>query len=472
MGVQNLTGQTLGQYELRELLGVGGMGAVYRGYQATLKRYVAVKVISANLAEQPGYMERFTREAETSAGLQHPHIIKVFDYGLQGGISYIVLELLNGGTLAERIAQRAGTTTPLPSLGEVAEMLKDVGSALDYAHGRGVVHRDIKPSNVMFDDQGNAYLVDFGIAKLVAATHGLTETGKVIGTWGYMAPEQWRAGELSAATDQYALGIMTYALVTGHMPFEAETPANIMHKHLNEMPPPPTAYRPDVPDALTHVIDRALAKSPRERFPACTAFAQAFDGAIRGHTGPKTAFFTLPVQRKPAVTSRIFTPSGGRAAGSVTGARPLHRHPVLWLALIMIIALAGALLLTTLGGGEDDPTSRGEDRATETPTVADIPPTGIVLVPSVTPAPENTAAPTNTAIPTDTATAPATDTRALTDTPRPTNTPPVLATLTPTVPIQTQVWLDLSATAALWTPTPTEDFQATIDAQVTALYAQ
>ena len=171
MHVQSLTGQILGQYELRELLGAGGMGAVYRGYQTNLKRYVAVKVLSAQLAEQPGYIERFNREARNRRRARTPPHHPVYDYGTQRGIS------LRGDAPADRgdagradHAARPAPPQPLPSLGEIADLLNQLARALDYAHSQGVIHRDIKPSNVMFDNQGNAYLVDFGIAKLVEAT--------------------------------------------------------------------------------------------------------------------------------------------------------------------------------------------------------------------------------------------------------------------------------------------------------------
>jgi serine/threonine-protein kinase len=152
VSVQNLSGQTLGQYELRELLGAGGMGAVYRAFQSGLDRFVAVKVLSAALVTDKDYIERFTREAKTSAALEHPHIVPVYDYGTQGGISYVVMRLLTGGSLAERLTHSRDTGRPLPSLDETASIIKQLAGALDYAHGRGVIHRDIKTSNVMFDE--------------------------------------------------------------------------------------------------------------------------------------------------------------------------------------------------------------------------------------------------------------------------------------------------------------------------------
>lgn len=283
MSVQNLSGQRLGQYELREMLGVGGMGAVYRGYQASLKRFVAVKVLAANLVEQPGAVERFNREAETSAALEHPNIVHVYDYGTQDSISYLVMQLLTGGSLAARIARGV----QLPSLDEIAALLKQLASALDYAHSRGVIHRDIKPSNVMFDNHGNACFVDFGIAKLAETTHSLTGEGAVIGTPAYMAPEQWRAENLTPAADQYALAATIYTLTAGHPPFEAPTPYALMHKHLYETPTPLHRAQPHLPDALTPVITRALAKDPSDRFPSVTALAQAFESAVSGSAGER-----------------------------------------------------------------------------------------------------------------------------------------------------------------------------------------
>ena len=215
MTIENLTGHSLGQYLLRELLGRGGMGAVYRSYQASLKREVAVKVLDPQLAQQPGYAERFNLEAETAARLEHHHIIPVYDYGTQDGLSYVVMRLLTGGTLTQRMAASASAALSQPSLSDVVDVLKQLASALDYAHSAGVIHRDIKPSNVMFDNHGQAYLVDFGIAKLTQASQALTVSGALMGTPLFMAPEQWRSEEPTPAMDQYALGVMTYLLVTG-----------------------------------------------------------------------------------------------------------------------------------------------------------------------------------------------------------------------------------------------------------------
>jgi hypothetical protein len=279
MGSQNYSGERFGQYELGDLLGVGGMGAVYRAYQAGLKRTVAVKVLPLMRGED--YAKRFIREATTSAALEHAHIIPIYDFGTERGVSYIVMRLLTGGSLADRIDTFLEEGKPLPTLREIGGFVRQLASALDYAHGKGVVHRDIKPSNVMFDEQGAAYLVDFGIAKLSNATGGLTGTNMTVGTPQYMPPEQWRGEEVVPASDQYALAVMVYHLVTGRLPFEAPTPFALMHKHVYETPTPPTFFRADLPQAIPDVLNRAMAKTPAGRYPSVGAFAQAFEEAAQ-----------------------------------------------------------------------------------------------------------------------------------------------------------------------------------------------
>lgn len=407
MGHENLVGQTFGQYELRELLGLGGMGAVYRGFQLNLKREVAIKVLPSSLATEAGYVERFNREAQTAAALEHPHIVSIFDYGTQRGTSYLVMRLLTGGTLAQRLQPRDGKQT-LPSLGETALLLNQLSSALAYAHSQGVIHRDIKTSNVMFDNQGNAYLVDFGIAKLMGAQSGLTGTGMAMGTPTYMPPEQWAGQELTPAADQYALAVLVYAMVTGRVPFEANTPYELLHKHLNELPTPATSFRADVPPALNNVLTRALSKTPSDRFPSVTAFAQAFEGAIEGVKGVPTTFFTSKIdtrqlrpinQPPPSPVSGVQTgmaPSGSGAYSGkpptsnipITGTMPvpLTRNPIFYgvlVVILLLLAILAVLLGGRMGGGEQPtPTNSLIVLADNTPT--DAPPTAATTQPTET----------------------------------------------------------------------------------------
>ncbi|MBN1123020.1 MAG: serine/threonine protein kinase [Anaerolineae bacterium] len=338
MNVQDMAGQTLGQYTLRDLLGVGGMGAVYRAHQTTLNRDVAVKVMDPQLSQQPDYVRRFNQEAEMAANLEHHHIIPIYDYGMQRGISYVVMRYLTGGTLAQRVEEFTNRNGMMPSLGEVAEMVNQLSSALDYAHDRGVIHRDIKPSNVMFDNHGRVYLVDFGIAKLLMATQAITATNVVMGTPLFMAPEQWKSAEVQPATDQYALAVMTYLLVAGRVPFEADTPYGLMHKHLNEPPTPPQVFRPDVPGEVATVLERAMEKEPSERFETMTSFAQAFERSIAGYTDEATNFFTAPIK----ITKQAGpTPSPAQTGGvEPRQKKPFFKRPIVWIAGGLIGAAA------------------------------------------------------------------------------------------------------------------------------------
>lgn len=383
MSLDNLSGQMLGQYELRELLGVGGMGAVYRAYQSSLKREVAVKVLPPSLAAQPGYAERFIREAETAAALEHPHIVPIVDYDTANGISYIVMRLLTGGTLAERLAQRSGR---LPSLGEISELLRQMASALDYAHSQGVIHRDLKLTNVMFDSQGNAYLVDFGIAKLLGGA-GLTSTGMALGTPSYMAPEQWRGEEVTPAADLYALGVMTYQLVTGRAPFEAPTPYALMHKHLHEEATPPQALRAGLPEAVTPVLQRAMAKEAHERFATAAAYAQAFDEVIRGKRGETTQFLTFAMASTPPRLSTpqysATAPTRIEATGPASTVEIVRRNPQIALvafAMLILIVAVGAFLL-----GQRNPEEEVAALATHTSLPQTTIPTALAVIEQTAP---------------------------------------------------------------------------------------
>jgi serine/threonine-protein kinase len=198
----NLAGQLLaGKYQLKNRLGQGTMGTVYLATQIKLKRDVAVKILNT---DSDIYRTRFEREAKTAASLTHPHIVSIFDYGIEGDIHYVAMPYISGGTLAKRYTN----SLKIPTLFETITIISQVASALDHAHSRGIVHRDVKPSNIMTDEQGNAFLADFGIVRLLETTYTL---GKPMGTPPYMPPEQWdNTTDLSQAADQYALAVMTF----------------------------------------------------------------------------------------------------------------------------------------------------------------------------------------------------------------------------------------------------------------------
>jgi serine/threonine protein kinase len=484
MGVQNLSGQIFGHYELRDLLGVGGMGAVYRAYQPGLKREVAIKVLPVTLAAEPDYVQRFQREAETAASLEHPHIIPIYDHGVEQGTTYIVMRMLTGGTLADRMIQREADGRPLPSLSEIAELLRQIAGAFDYAHSRGVIHRDIKPSNIMFDHQGNAFLVDFGIAKLLASTSALTSTGAVMGTPLYMAPEQWRAELPTSATDQYALGVTTYQLLTGRVPFEAPTPYGLMIKHLNDTPTAPHIMRPDLSQDLTLTLERAMAKDPTRRFHTMTAFAQAFEGAIAGQPDEGTQFFTMPVARKPTTMTFGTRPTGTATARpsdtpppplttTIRGGTPFYRRPLTWVGAVVLIAVLAAAGIVILGGKKDKEKTTSTPVAgvpSETPVLTPTRSSGIVILASSTPTPETLPSPepsvppepTSTSVPSASPTVAPTDT--LQPTAQPSDTPVPTATLNTTATMQAIFNLQMTETAESATDTPTPDLDATVQA--------
>lgn len=284
MSIQPGTGYRLGQYRIEDLLGSGSMGTVYRGYQLNLKREVAIKLLPAAFAAQKEYRERFTREAEIVARLEHAHIVPIYDFGVQDSLAYIVMRLLTGGTLYGRMEQVLVQEKRYPSFAEVCTVLDQLASALSYAHCLGIVHRDVKPSNVMFDNQGVAYLTDFGLAKLADSSQDLSASNAISGTPSYMAPEQWRSEAVGPATDQYALAVLAYTYLTGKLPFEAPTPYGLMYKHLSELPTPPHHVHEAIPRAISQVLQRALSKDPAHRFKTITDFAQAFERATSEQT--------------------------------------------------------------------------------------------------------------------------------------------------------------------------------------------
>lgn len=252
------------------------MATVYRARQTSVDRDVACKVIRADLTEDATFTERFAREARTIASLSHLHILKVFDYGQEGATAYLVMELMDGGSLHKLIQQDEAL-----EMANAARILKQIASALDYAHEKGIVHRDLKSDNVLLDKAQNAYLTDFGIARLLTETTRMTQTGTIMGTPAYMAPELWTGQPANRQTDIYALGVILYEMVTGNTPFSGETPYAIMYQHLHEEPPILTNNTLIAP-SVQPVIQQALAKQPEIRYPSASALAAAFEQAISG----------------------------------------------------------------------------------------------------------------------------------------------------------------------------------------------
>ncbi|HVO41628.1 MAG TPA: protein kinase [Aggregatilineales bacterium] len=297
----DLIGYQLGQYTITALIGEGGMASVYRAYQETMQRDVAVKIIRTGPAPVEEFVRRFEREARTVASLSHAHILKVFDFGQQDDMIYLVMELLTGGSLAKLLA--TGALTPA----EVSRLLDQIASALDHAHRRGIVHRDLKPGNVLLNDDGDAFLTDFGIAKILQDTGTvLTHTNVAMGTPAYMSPEQWRGEAVDARADIYALGVMVFEMLAGQLPFKAETPYGLMHSHVYEPKPAILTLRPELAPALDEVLNAALAKDQNTRYQTAGEFAAAFRAVAVG--GATTAPMPTGMAAAPLPASKEDTP--------------------------------------------------------------------------------------------------------------------------------------------------------------------
>ncbi len=333
----DLTGQMLGRYEIHERLGHGGMAEVYKAYQPSLDRAVAVKVLHTFLLEQADSRARFAREARAVAALRHPHIVQVIDFDVVGDIYFMVMELIEGPTLRQMIDQQAGMGTRLP-LDQVGTIITAIGGALDYAHEQGLIHRDVKPQNIMFTASGQPLLTDFGIAKLLSGANS-SGSGHWSGTPAYMSPEQGRGGPLDARTDIYSLGVVLYEMLTGQVPFQAETPFAVVLQHVNDPPPALRLRVPDLPPALEQVVLTALAKAPLDRYPTAAALVAATQTAIA--TAPP------PTNRDPASPVRSPGGPGGGAVDPATLGGQLS-------GLRKLLGLSQSQVAAWIQGPEDD----------------------------------------------------------------------------------------------------------------------
>ena len=305
-------GSNAGPYRIIEPLGRGGMAAVYKAYESALDRHVALKVLPREFLHDPSFAERFRREAQVIARLEHPNIIPIyaFDIDREEGIPWMAMRLIAGGALSQRVRSERLPFT------RCVEILRGVADALDYAHGKGIVHRDIKPQNVLLDENGRVYLADFGIAKILeaGAGQGLTATGMITGTPQYMAPEQATGLKVERHADIYALGIVAYEMFTGHVPFAADTPVAVLMKHVQE--PLPMAPLAAIPQPLLAPLLKATAKKPEERWDSAGAFAAALEAALETpavpatmHYEPRLVSSPIPVAATVPAPTPVATPT-------------------------------------------------------------------------------------------------------------------------------------------------------------------
>src|SRR3954466_15028175 len=322
------------RYELEELVGTGGMSSVFRAHDKLLERKVALKVLHEQYTEDDEYVERFRREARAVARLSHPNIVTVIDRGEADGRQFIVFEYVDGENLKSAIEARG----PMPTEQAVA-LAHQIARALAFAHEHGLVHRDVKPQNVLLNGDGRAKVTDFGIARSMDVKHGMTQTGAVLGTSDYIAPEQAQGQTISAQTDVYSLGVVLYELLTGEVPFPGENFVAVAMRHINEPPPSARARRPDVSPRLDAALQRAMAKDPADRFPSMDAFCAELAVCLQELQGgaPNSVPAFVPPPAAPAATQIVSRPAR-------RGPRPRRRSGVPVAVVVLVALLAAAAI--------------------------------------------------------------------------------------------------------------------------------
>ena len=342
-------------YKLLELLGRGGMGIVFRAREVALDRDVALKILTIDPVLAPDAYTRFEREAKLAARLDHPHIVPIFGVGQRQNIAFYTMRLVRGGSLEDMIG--AGKQL---SLDHVVKLLREVASALDYAHRQGVVHRDIKPANVLLGETGHAMVADFGIAKALSTSEaGTTGTG-IIGSPGYMSPEQWRGDEIDGRADQYSLGIVAYEMLCGKRPFETPRVQDLVRMHLSAEVPPLSHSRTGLPEGTDDALRRALAKDPAQRFSSAAAFIDALAGLRPANLGAMTGRGpryekAAPPQHKRSMAGAVVALVLACAAGGAF-AFPQTRDPIMGALLPMLQAvdsLSGPARTPNVAGAHD-----------------------------------------------------------------------------------------------------------------------
>ena len=366
-----------GRYRVLGRLGVGGMATVYLAEDSSLGRKVALKVMAERYSEDGEFVERFRREAQAAARLNHPNIIAVYDRGEADGRPYIAMEYLQGRTL-KQVIQAEG---PLPPERAIAIAMQ-VLAGLRYAHEHGVVHRDVKPHNVLVGDDGRIKVTDFGIAH--AGDPQMTEVGSIVGTAQYLSPEQARGRGVGPQTDIYSLGVVLYEMLAGRVPFEGDSSVAIAMQHVSDPPPPLRALAPDVPESLALVVAHAMLKDPAQRYGSADEFAADLDRVRRGlvpvaATAAHTAIVARdPTELVPAVEATRIAPRP-EATPLLSGEQPLPARPTPrkrsrwpWLLVLLLLLAVGALAAFAIGGvpGDNSPTTTGGPTTTGQTTTA------------------------------------------------------------------------------------------------------
>lgn len=441
-----------GRYRLLERLGDGGMATVYRAIDTRLGRNVAIKVLHAQYAHDEPFLQRFQQEAEFAASLgSHPNIVAIYDVGQDDVYHYIVMELIEGRNLKESIQERAPFSVP-----EAFAIAQQVASALDFAHKRGLIHRDVKPQNIMVTADGVAKVTDFGIARTASASQ-LTRTGMVIGTVHYFSPEQAQGKPAGPPSDIYSLGVILYEMLTGHLPFDAETPIGVAMQHLHSPPPSPWDYQPNLPAQAVSTLLRALEKDPERRYRDAAEFASALSTPPSAQPSGTTTL--SPITEPETYRTNVYQSTGPVprpvARSHVVPAAPdtkaeASQQRLRWIAIglaaLIAAIVAGSLFATHhLFAGGSAPTATATATATPKPTPkprhhpTPRPTLPVVIAPVYTPTPTpippapTLPPPTYTPVPIIPTSTPPPPTPTPTPIPKPTPSPtPVAPTPSPT----------------------------------------
>ncbi len=357
MSEDRLMGQQLDEYRLEKLLGQGGMARVYRGLDVGLKRYAAIKIIDTPFQRDEAYLRRFEVEAQAIAQLDHPNIVSLYRYGHAQDVLYMAMKYVEGADLQAVLSgyEQNGELMPWK---EALRVLREIASALDYAHSKGVIHRDIKPSNIMLDEQGRAYLTDFGLVLLTAQG----TQGQIFGTPQYIAPEQAisSAGAVPQ-TDFYAIGVILYRMVTGTLPFDHDDMLEIAMLHMTEEPPPPSQHCPEISYALESVILKSLAKEPKDRYSDGAALIAALE-AIGAEVPPLAMAPALSIMDRVALDMDLPPPpispseplSSTTTAAAISSKISSFSPKLVWIGVIVLLLLLLAGALSLFGDGDDD----------------------------------------------------------------------------------------------------------------------